>query len=95
MKHRGSWSPRRPLRIASGQGFRGDDLEAPVRQVQGGPIDYLMMDYPAEVTMSILQKQRDRDPSAGYARDFVPLLEELRKAILGSGRRNGQEGEAP
>ena len=62
------------VRIAAGQGFWGDDLEAPVRQVEGGPIDYLVLDYLAEVTMSILQKQRVRDPSAGYARDFVPLM---------------------
>jgi hypothetical protein len=62
------------VRVASGQGFWGDDLEAPVRQVEGGPIDYLMLDYLAEVTMSILQKQRARDPRAGYARDFVALM---------------------
>lgn len=66
-----------PVRIASGQGFWGDDLDAPVRQVEGGPIDYLVLDYLAEVTMSIMQKQRARDPSAGYARDFVPLMERI------------------
>jgi hypothetical protein len=60
--------------VASGQGFWGDELEAPVRQVEQGPIDYLMLDYLAEVTMSILRKQRSRDPSAGYARDFVTLM---------------------
>jgi hypothetical protein len=65
------------VRVASGQGFWGDDLEAPVRQVRGGPVDYLMLDYLAEVTMSILQKQRGRDPSAGYARDFVQLMERI------------------
>jgi hypothetical protein len=65
------------LRIASGQGFWGDDLEAPVRQVRDGPIDYLVMDYLAEVTMSIMQKQRARNPEAGYARDFVPLMERI------------------
>lgn len=65
---------RDPVRIAAGHGFWGDDLEAPVRQVEGGPIDYLILDYLAEVTMSIMQKQRVRDPSAGYARDFVPLM---------------------
>ncbi len=53
------------VRIAAGQGFWGDWLEAPVRQVRGGPIDYLVLDYLAEVTMSILQKQRMRDPAAG------------------------------
>jgi hypothetical protein len=52
-------------------------LDAPVRQVNEGPIDYLMLDYLAEVTMSIMQKQRSRDPSAGYARDFVPLMREI------------------
>jgi hypothetical protein len=71
-----------PLRIGSGQGFWGDDLEAPVRQVEGGPLDYLMLDYLAEVTMSILQKQRSRDPEAGYARDFVPLMGRLFPALV-------------
>ena len=65
------------VRIAAGQGFWGDWLEAPVRQVRGGPIDYLMMDYLAEVTMSIMQKQKSRDPNHGYARDFVPLMERI------------------
>lgn len=78
---------RGPLRIASGQGFWGDDLDAPVRQVEGGPIDYLMMDYLAEVTMSIMQKQRDRDPSAGYARDFIPLMERLLPTVMERGIR--------
>ncbi len=67
----------RAIRIAAGQGFWGDWLEAPWRQVTGGPIDYLMMDYLAEVTMSIMQKQKSRDPLLGYARDFVPLMERL------------------
>src|SRR5438132_1078190 len=65
------------IRIAAGQGFWGDLPDAPVRQVQGGPIDYLMLDYLAEVTMSIMQKQKARDPAAGYARDFVPLMKEI------------------
>ena len=67
----------RVVRVAAGQGFWGDWLEAPVRQVQGGPIDYLMMDYLAEVTMSIMQKQKSRDSKAGYARDFIPLMERI------------------
>jgi hypothetical protein len=65
------------IRIACGQGFWGDMLDAPVRQVREGPVDYLMLDYLAEVTMSIMQKQRARDASAGYARDFVPLMREI------------------
>ncbi len=65
------------VRVAGGQGFWGDLLTAPVDQVRKGPIDYLMLDYLAEVTMSILQKQRSRDPNAGYARDFVSLMREI------------------
>jgi hypothetical protein len=70
------------IRIASGQGFWGDMLDAPVRQVEGGQIDYLMLDYLAEVTMSIMQKQRARDARAGYARDFVPLMRDILPACV-------------
>jgi hypothetical protein len=70
------------IRIAAGQGFWGDLPDAPVRQVEGGPIDYLMLDYLAEVTMSIMQKQRSRDPTAGYAKDFVPLMKQILPACV-------------
>jgi hypothetical protein len=73
---------RNKIRIAAGQGFWGDLPDAPVRQVEGGPIDYLMLDYLAEVTMSIMQKQKTRDPNAGYARDFVPLMKEILPACV-------------
>src|SRR6185369_4787727 len=73
---------KQKVRIAAGQGFWGDLPEAPVRQVEGGPIDYLMLDYLAEVTMSIMQKQRSRDPSAGYAKDFVPLMKRILPACV-------------
>ena len=65
------------VRVASGQGFWGDWLEAPRRQVEGGPVDYLMLDYLAEVTMSIVQKQKERDPRMGYARDFIGAMESV------------------
>ena len=70
------------IRIAAGQGFWGDLPDAPVRQVEGGPIDYLMLDYLAEVTMSIMQKQHSRDPNAGYAKDFVPLMKQIMPACV-------------
>jgi len=73
---------KQKIRIAAGQGFWGDLPDAPVRQVEGGPIDYLMLDYLAEVTMSIMQKQRSRDPSAGYAKDFVPLMKQILPACV-------------
>ncbi|MDQ3673180.1 MAG: DUF1446 domain-containing protein [Gemmatimonadota bacterium] len=75
----------RVVRVAAGQGFWGDDLDAPRRQVEGGPVDYLMLDYLAEVTMSILQKQKERDPLLGYARDFVGAIESVLPAVLDRG----------
>jgi hypothetical protein len=75
----------RIVRVASGQGFWGDWLEAPKRQVDGGPIDYLMLDYLAEVTMSILQKQKERDPRMGYARDFIGAMESVFPAVAERG----------
>ncbi len=75
----------RVVRIASGSGFWGDWLDAPVRQIEGGPIDYLVLDYLAEVTMSVLQKQRQRDPSAGYAHDFVTLMERVLPLLVERG----------
>jgi hypothetical protein len=75
------------IRIASGQGFWGDQIDAPKQQVVNGPIDYLMLDYLAEVTMSIMQKQRSRNPAFGYARDFVPLMGEIFPAVVERGIR--------
>ncbi|CAN5848753.1 hypothetical protein BH23GEM6_BH23GEM6_26830 [soil metagenome] len=75
------------IRIASGQGFWGDQLDAPKQQVQNGQIDYLMLDYLAEVTMSIMQKQRARRPEHGYARDFVPLMGEILPSVVERGIR--------
>lgn len=65
------------IRIGCGQGFWGDSLEAPVRLVEDGPLDYLVLDYLAEVTMSILQKQKKDNPAFGYARDFPQLIERI------------------
>ena len=73
------------VRVASGQGFWGDWLDAPRRQVEGGPVDYLMLDYLAEVTMSILQKQKERDPKMGYARDFIGAMESVLPAVTERG----------
>ena len=77
----------RVVRVAAGQGFWGDSLDAPRQQVEGGPVDYLMLDYLAEVTMSILQKQKERDPNMGYARDFVGAIDSVLPAITGKGVR--------
>ena len=65
------------VKIASGQGFWGDLLSAPLMQVSKGDIDYLMLDYLAEVTMSILQKQKMKNPEAGYAKDLIQTCEDV------------------
>jgi hypothetical protein len=80
-------SEARVVRVAAAQGFWGDSLEAPRQQVERGPIDYLMLDYLAEVTMSILQKQKERDPALGYARDFVGAIESVVPALVKRGVR--------
>jgi hypothetical protein len=68
--------------IASGQGFWGDWLEAPIRQIEGGKIDYLVLDYLAEVTMSVLAKQKEANPSFGYAKDFPALIEKVLPQLI-------------
>ncbi len=73
------------IRIASGQGFWGDLPNAPVKQVKNGPIDYLVMDYLAEVTMSIMQKQKMKNPDWGYARDFVHVISQILPEISEQG----------
>ncbi|MEI6592067.1 MAG: acyclic terpene utilization AtuA family protein [Holophagaceae bacterium] len=73
----------RILRIANAGGYWGDDPYALRRQVQGPlPVDVVSIDFLAEITMSILQKQKLKDPSAGYARDFVSQVEPLLGDIL-------------
>ncbi len=62
--------------IANGQGFWGDSIDAPIKLIDGGPLHYITLDYLAEVTMSIMQRQKLRDPQKGYATDFVDLMRE-------------------
>lgn len=75
------------MRIGFGQGFWGDWLEAPVRLIEEGPLDVLALDYLAEVTMSILQKQRRRDPALGYAKDFPELIGRIAGRLRETGIR--------
>ncbi len=76
---------RDKILIANGQGFWGDSILGPVRLVNEGPLDYLTLDYLAEVTMSIMQKLKARDPNAGYATDFVQMV----KRVLPTCRKKG------
>jgi Acyclic terpene utilisation family protein AtuA len=67
----------RRVRIGNGCGFWGDNLDAPVRLARDGRLDYLTLEYLAELTMSILALQKQRDPTAGYAHDFLDVLQRL------------------
>ncbi|HKE01545.1 MAG TPA: acyclic terpene utilization AtuA family protein [Planctomycetota bacterium] len=78
---------RPPILVANGQGFWGDSPLGPVRLVREGPLHYLTLDYLAEVTMSILQKQKRRDPEKGYATDFIRMLERVLPTCMEKGIR--------
>jgi len=73
------------IRIGNGQGFWGDSIDAPVNLLRGGPLDYLTLDYLAEVTMSIMQKQRRRNPERGYAYDFVQFIDKVLPDLMKGG----------
>ncbi len=75
------------IRIAAGSAFWGDWPQALALQVRSGPIDYLVLDYLAEVTTAILDKLRRRDARAGYAHDFVTDVGELLPEIVERGIR--------
>jgi acyclic terpene utilization AtuA family protein len=70
-----------PLRIANGAGFLGDWLDAPRRLVERAEVDYLTIEHLAELTMSILARLREKDPSTGYAEDFLDVLRSLTPAL--------------
>jgi len=75
------------IRIANAGGYWGDDLAQFKRQVELGPVDYVTLDFLAEITMSIMQKQRSRDPRAGYARDFIAQVRETLPLLIARGTR--------
>ena len=75
------------IRIANAGGYWGDDLGQFQRQLELGPVDYVSLDFLAEITMSIMQKQRARDPRAGYARDFVAQVEAALPLLAKHGAR--------
>jgi hypothetical protein len=62
------------VRIGAGLGFYGDNWEPVVASIERGGVQFIASDHLAELTLAILQKDRQRDPSLGYARDVVPML---------------------
>jgi hypothetical protein len=65
------------IRVGNGCGFWGDNRDAPALLAGQGRLDYLTLEYLAELTMSILALQKQRDPQAGFAGDFLDALEQL------------------
>ncbi len=69
------------IRIGNAAGFWGDNLDAPRLLAESGRLDYLTLEYLAELTMSILAHQKSRHPDAGYVRDFLEVVEGLIPAL--------------
>ncbi|HSG99138.1 MAG TPA: acyclic terpene utilization AtuA family protein, partial [candidate division Zixibacteria bacterium] len=76
---------KKKIRIANAGGYWGDDSSAMRRQLTGGQVDYITQDFLAEITMSILQKQKLRDPERGYAHDFISQIQENLPLIVKKG----------
>src|SRR6185295_16972669 len=69
--------PMKSVRIGAGLGFYGDSWRPVRASIESGGVQYIASDHLAELTLAILQKDRQKDPTAGYARDCVPMLMEL------------------
>src|SRR5215469_13474684 len=69
------------VRIGNGCGFWGDNLDAPRLLAERGQLDYLTLEYLAELTLSILAQQHSRNAQAGFVSDFPVVLESLLPAL--------------
>lgn len=69
------------VRIGNGAGFLGDNLDAPRLLAERGALDYLTLEYLAELTLSILARVREKNPAAGYAADFLDVLKSLTPSL--------------
>jgi hypothetical protein len=67
------------IKIGGGQGFWGDSNDAAIHMVRHAELDYMACDYLAELTLSIMARQRLKNSAAGYASDFIPLVQEIGK----------------
>src|SRR6266496_4433367 len=75
------------LRIAAGLGFYGDSWQPIKASIERGNVQYVCSDHLAELTLAILQKNRQRDPTLGYTQDLVPMLSDLLPLAIRHGAR--------
>jgi hypothetical protein len=75
------------VRVGGALGYWGDRSDALLDLLRGGPLDYVMMDYLAEVTLSILQKQQQKAPGFGYPQDFLALMKQALPLLRETGVR--------
>lgn len=79
--------PKGPVHVGCASGFWGDSQIAIPQLLTAEKLDYIVFDYLAETTMSILQRARMRNPELGYATDFVSVLRPHLKTLLERGVR--------
>lgn len=77
----------RTVRIGCGAGSWGDDIGEPRELLTRTHLDYLVMDYLAEVTMSILRSQMDKNSALGYATDVLAVMKDILPVIVESGTK--------
>ena len=65
--------------IGGGQGFWGDSNDAAIHMIRRGNLNYMACDYLAELTLSIMERQRMKDSNKGFADDFIKLMDEIAK----------------
>ncbi len=75
------------IRIGCGASSWGDDVGEPRELLRRAPLDYLIMDYLAEVTLSIMRRQMDRDPAKGYATDVVKVISDILPLLVSHGTK--------
>jgi hypothetical protein len=70
------------IRVGNGAGFWGDDVDAPVRLARNGDLDFLTLEYLAELTTAILAHRRAKDPEAGFVTDFLELIKRISNFLV-------------
>ncbi|NDC62137.1 MAG: acyclic terpene utilization AtuA family protein, partial [Betaproteobacteria bacterium] len=83
------------VRLTSGLGFYGDNWSPVLAAIERGNVQYVCSDHLAELTLAILQKDRQKDPNAGYARDLLPMLTQLWPAASSRGPASDPACSAP